>query len=241
MTIGRFLLPSGVDAAASPLLVGRALRAFSDGYVAVLLPAYLLALGFDQLDVGLLSTATLAGSALATLAVGAIGHRWSQHALLLGAALLMLATGLGFASITAFWPLLIVAFVGTINPGSGDVSVFLPLEHARLARAASGDARTALFARYSLTGSLMSAVGALASGVPAWLMRLADIPLLAGMRAMFVLYALIGALIWVLYRRLPRRRRPRHAGSGAPRPVARRSSSSSRRSSASMRSRAGSS
>jgi hypothetical protein len=85
-----------------------------------------------------LSTATLAGSALATLAVGAIGHRWSQQTLLLGAALLMLATGLGFASVTAFWPLLMVAFVGTINPGSGDVSVFLPLEHARLALAAGG-------------------------------------------------------------------------------------------------------
>ena len=204
MTVGRFLLPSGVDTVAGPLLVGRALRAFSDGYIAVLLPAYLLALGFDQFDVGLLSTATLAGSALATLAVGTIGHRWSQHALLVGAALLMLATGLGFASVTAFWPLLVVAFVGTINPGSGDVSVFLPLEHALLARAASGDARTALFARYSLTGSLMSAFGALASGVPAWLMKFADIPPLVGMRAMFVLYALIGALIWVLYRRLPR-------------------------------------
>ena len=204
MTVGRFLLPSGVDTVAGPLLVGRALRAFSDGYVAVLLPAYLLALGFDQLDVGLLSTSTLAGSALATVAVGTIGHRWTQHALMVGAALLMLATGLGFASVTAFWPLLVVAFVGTINPGSGDVSVFLPLEHALLARAASGDARTALFARYSLTGSLMSAFGALASGVPAWLMKFADIPPLAGMRAMFVLYALIGALIWVLYRRLPR-------------------------------------
>lgn len=203
MTLHRLLLPEDVDPAALPLLVGRALRAFSDGYVAVLLPAYLLALGFGQFDVGLLSTVTLAGSALATLAVGAIGHRWTQRTLLLGAALLMFGTGLGFASVTAFWPLLVIAFVGTINPGAGDVSVFLPLEHARLAVAAAGDARTSLFARYSLTASLMNAVGALASGVPTWLLRFADVPLLTGMRAMFVLYALIGALIWWLYRRLP--------------------------------------
>ena len=204
MALARFLLPSGVDPAVLPLLVGRALRAFTDGYVAVLLPAYLLALGFGQFDVGLLSTATLAGSALATLAVGAIGHRWSQQSLLLGAALLMFATGLGFAGVTAFWPLLIVAFFGTINPGSGDVSVFLPLEHARLAHAAEGNARTALFARYSLTGSLCGAVGALASGVPAWLMAHANVPLLTGLRVMFLLYAAIGAAIWWLYRRLPR-------------------------------------
>jgi MFS family permease len=204
LALHRLLLPQGVDPAVLPLIVGRALRAFSDGYVAVLLPAYLLALGFGQFDVGLISTVTLAGSALATLAVGAVGHRWAQNTLLLGAALLMVGTGLGFAAITAFWPLIVVAFVGTINPGAGDVSVFLPLEHARLALAASGEARTALFARYSLTGSLMNAVGALASGVPTWLLRFAEVPLLTGMRAMFVLYALIGALIWLLYRRLPR-------------------------------------
>src|SRR5207244_4214708 len=41
------------------LLTARALRAFADGFVAVLLPAYLLALGHGQLEVGLLSTATL--------------------------------------------------------------------------------------------------------------------------------------------------------------------------------------
>ena len=204
MGLRRLLLPPGVDPAVLPLIVGRALRAFSDGYVAVLLPAYLLALNFGQFDVGLISTVTLAGSALATLAVGAIGHRWAQKTLLLGAALLMLGTGLGFAAFTAFWPLLIVAFVGTINPGAGDVSVFLPLEHARLAVAASGDARTSLFARYSLTGSLMNAIGALASGVPTWLLQFADVPVLTGIRAMFVLYALLGALIWLLYRRLPR-------------------------------------
>ena len=49
----------------------------------MLLPAYLLALGLGQFDVGLLSTVTLMGSALATLALGAIGHRWSNRHLLL--------------------------------------------------------------------------------------------------------------------------------------------------------------
>ena len=64
----------------SPVLAARALRAFADGYIAVLLPAYLLALGFGTLEVGLLSTATLLGSALATLAVGAWGHRFASAA-----------------------------------------------------------------------------------------------------------------------------------------------------------------
>jgi MFS family permease len=203
MALTRLLLPAGVDTAVAPLLVGRAVRGFADGYVAVLLPAYLLGLGHGQFDVGVLSTATLAGSALVTLAVGIIGHRWPQQRLLRAAALLMAATGMAFASLSAFWPLLLVAFVGTINPGSGDVSVFLPLEHARLAQAARGDARTVLFARYSLTGALSAAVGALAAAVPPWLAAHAGVALLDGLRAMFVLYAGIGALVWWLYRNLP--------------------------------------
>jgi len=188
--------------AARTILIGRALRAFADGYVAVLLPAYLLALGFGQFEVGVLGTVTLAGSALATIAVGSVGHRWPQRRLLLAAALLMAATGVGFTGFASFWPLAIVAFVGTLNPSSGDVSVFLPLEHARLATLANGDARTVLFARYTLTGSLCAAVGALASGVPAWVTVQTGVTLLDAMRAMFVLYGCIGAIIWLLYRSL---------------------------------------
>jgi MFS family permease len=199
----RWLVPRGADDSARLLLLARALRGFADGYVAVLLPAYLLALGFGQFDVGLLSTATLAGSALATLLVGAIGHRWRPRRLLGGAALLMAATGAGFAALSAFWPLLVVAFVGTLNPSSGDVSVFLPLEHARLANAARGEARTALFARYSLLGALAAAVGALAAALPPWLATHARLPLADALRAMFALYGLIGGAVWLLYRALP--------------------------------------
>jgi len=186
------------------LLVGRGLRAFVDGYVAVLLPAYLLALGYGTWQVGLLSTATLLGSALATLALGAWGHHASQRLLLLGAALLMTATGLGFAGLSAFWPLLLVAFVGTLNPSSGDVSVFLPLEHSRLSLAAEGHARTRLFARYSLTGALCAALGALAAAVPEALTAL-GVDRLAALRGMFAAYAGAGALLCLLYLQLPER------------------------------------
>ena len=199
----RWLLPNGVDPEASLLLVARALRALGDGYMAVLMPAYLLAIGLDTLQVGIVSTATMLGSALTTLAVGAWGHRFASNRLLLGAAVLMAATGVGFASLSSFWPLLVVAFVGTLNPSSGDVSVFLPLEHARLARAARANARTALFARYSVLGALCAAFGALAAGVPDWLARDADVARLAALRGMFVVYGMLGLVVFWLYRQLP--------------------------------------
>ncbi len=184
------------------LLLARGLRALVDGYVAVLLPAYLLALGFGTWEVGLMSTVTLSGSALATLALGTWGHRIHHRHLLRAAALVMMVTGLGFAGFSDLWPLLVVAFVGTLNPSSGDVSVFLPLEHARLAHMAVGHERTTLFARYSLAGALCAALGSLAAAVPDHLIKL-GIGQLPALRAMFVVYALAGFAIWLLYRQLP--------------------------------------
>ena len=46
--------------------------------------------------------------------------------MLISAGLLMVLTGIAFAALEDFWPLLLVPFVGTLNPSSGDVSVFLP-------------------------------------------------------------------------------------------------------------------
>lgn len=194
------LLPPGTASAARPLLIARGLRAVGDGYMAVLLPAYLLGIGLGTLEVGIVSTATMLGSAFATLAVGVWANRFRSRGLLRWAALLMAATGIGFASFSAFWPLLIVAFVGTLNPSAGDVSVFLPLEHARLASAARGDARTALFARYSVIGALCAAVGALASAWPDWLAAHTRFSQLDALRAMFVLYGALGVGVWWLYR-----------------------------------------
>lgn len=186
------------------LLAARALRAFADGFVAVLLPAYLLALGHGEVQVGFLSTTTLLGSAAATLAVGRWGHRFSVRFLLLAAALLMAATGLGFATLTSLWPLFVVAFMGPLNPSGGDVSVFLPLEHSALAASASAESRTSIFARYSFVGSICGALGALGAAVPEWLASGAGWPMLDALRAMFLVYAAIGALVWGLYLRLPR-------------------------------------
>ncbi|WP_410482501.1 MULTISPECIES: MFS transporter [Ralstonia] len=201
--LARLVLPPGVDAGALPLLIGRALRGFCDGFIAVLLPAYLLGLGLAQLAVGLISSATLIGSALATVLVGLLGNRVPQRRLLILAAVLMAATGASFAGLSSLWPLLIVAFVGTLNPSSGDVSVFLPLEQARLAELATPDTRTALFARYSMIGALSAAIGALASALPAWLAAHLGLSFLAAMRVMFIVYALTGIALWALYVRLP--------------------------------------
>jgi len=186
------------------LLVAKGLRAFGDGYVSLLLPLYLLQLGFSPLQVGIIATTTLTGSGLLTLVVGLHAWRYHYRSLLLAASVLMAGTGFGFALLTDFWPLMLVALVGTLNPSSGDVSVFMPLEHAVLSRVVSDRQRTATFARYSLVGSLLAAAGSLAAALPATIVSVNGMSSTHAIQAMFVLYALIACASGLVYRGLPK-------------------------------------
>ncbi|MGK9167704.1 MFS transporter [Inquilinus limosus] len=196
------------------LLAARALRDFGDGFVAVLLPVYLLGLGLSPLEVGIIATASLLGSALLTIAVGFLGPRFDHRQLLLAAASLMIATGVAFAAVHDYALLLVVAFAGTINPSAGSVSVFVPLEHAVLTREVTDTGRTTMFARYSLAGALASAVGALAATGPD-LMTGVGLDRLTAIKLMFVLYALVGLAGGLLYARIPKRPPAREADAAA--------------------------
>jgi MFS family permease len=185
------------------LLWARGFRAFADGFVSLLLPIYLIGLGLTPFQVGVIATATLLGSGALTLLVGWRANRFDSRALLLAAALLMCATGLGFATVTSFWPLVVIAVVGTLNPSSGDVSVFLPLEHAVLAHVVADRERTATFARYSLVGALAGALGAIFAGVPELLAAALKLEVRTLYPWMFILYAALGLTSGLIYRRLP--------------------------------------
>jgi len=182
------------------VFLAKAIRAFGDGFVSLLLPAYLVELGCGPLEVGAIATATLLGSGIAALGVGHAAHRYGYRTLLLAAAFLMAATGAGFAALTSFWPLMLVAVVGTLNPSSGDVSVFLPLEHALMSRVVPDHDRTATFARYSLAGALMGALGAFAAGLPQLAQAQFGLSSRGALQAMFLFYGLLGAMCAVIYR-----------------------------------------
>ena len=210
------LLPSEATSDAGVLLRARGVRAFGDGFVSVLLPLHLTTLGFDGFQIGAVATATLLGSAALTLLVGLVAYRLGRQLLLLRASLLMIATGLGFAFVHDFWPLLVVAFVGTLNPSSGDVSVFLPTEQALLPQTVSDRQRTALFARYSLIGSLVAAAGALTAGLPELVAEKTSLSLAHALDGMFLLYALLGLVVLLLYRGLSPAIEPEATTAAAP-------------------------
>jgi MFS family permease len=195
-------LPSGATSDAAVLLETRGIRAFGDGLVSVILTAYLTAVGLSDVRIGVVVGLTLLGSAGLTLAVGLRAHGYPRRPLLRIVALLMIGTGLAFAAFTSFWPLAIVGFLGTLNPSGGDVSVFLPTEQAMLPSTAPDSQRTALFARYTLIGTLVAAVGALFAGVPEWVGERFGASIETSLRWAFVGYALLGVVVLTRYRHL---------------------------------------
>jgi MFS family permease len=202
------LLPASATPDAARLVAARGLRGFADGFVSIYLAEYLGLLGFSALQVGTIVTATLLGSATLTLAVGLVAHRLPARAVLLGSTLLMMATGIGFCAVTDFWPLLLVAFAGTLNPHAGDVSVFLPTEQSVLASESAPNERTALFARYNLAGTLLGAFGALVSGVPESAAAWFGWDLVTAFRTGFILYGAFAVVLGALYLRLQHGKQP---------------------------------
>src|SRR6476620_8692435 len=212
------------------LYAARAARGFGDGFAAILLPAYLLALGFTPFQLGIVATAALLGSAATTLAIGfnpfqigivataallgsaattmAIGYlapRYDVRTLLLVCAVLMIVTGIAIPQVQHLVFIAAIAFVGTMNPTTGDIGIHIPLEQASLAQGASDKERTHVFARYSLVGALSIAAGALAAGAPDWLVS-HGMDRVGALQAMFYVYAALGLVGALFYSRLPHAR-----------------------------------
>ena len=184
------------------LYAARGVRGFGDGFAVIILPAYLAEIGFDPFRIGIVATAALLGTAVSTLAVGLLGARHDLRNLLLFGAVLMAASGLAFAQVEHIAFVLLVAFVGTMNPSTGDLGLLVPLEHAMIARTVPDQGRTAAFAHYSLTGALATAAGALAAAAPDLLTSL-GVSKIVGLKTMFYVYAALGLMGASLYACLP--------------------------------------
>jgi MFS family permease len=214
------MAPEDRPATARRIYLARSIRDFGDGFVAILLPVYLTSLGLSAFDVGIIATLALLGSALLTLMIGHWGARHDHRRMLIAASALMAGTGFVYATASDYWVLLVVAFVGTINPSGGSTSIFVPLEHAVLSGAVTPARRTHAFAHYSLIGALAGAAGALIVAAPQWLATL-GVGERQAFQSMFVLYAVLGVLGAAAYRGIPRGgpSGPRESGTQPPAPL----------------------
>lgn len=161
------------------LVAGQGVRAAGYGFTAVLLGALLAARGFSSVQAGVVLTALIAGTAVASLAVGRYADRFGRrscYALFFAG---IAAAGVVVAAGAPFWVLLIVALTGTLSTDVVDNGPATTLEQAMLAAEDAGTAT--VYGRYNAAGAAAGALGSLAviltglgphgrsGGVHAWL------------------------------------------------------------------------
>jgi MFS family permease len=179
----------------------KALRSFGDGMMSIALAQYAVAIGLSGFEAGAVASSALVGTSIMTWLVGRYVERLGRRRVLIGAALLTTLTGVAYALSSNLAILVAVAFFGTVNPTSGDVSSFLPVEQAILAQQTDVRRRVVTFAWFSVIGSLAGAAGALASGSTALLDHLPSLGSSGAVRLLFAFYSALGlATLLVTFR-----------------------------------------
>ena len=187
------------------LFATRFIRLFAYGSLSVVLVFYLVGLGLSQQQVGVLLTLTLVGDTAISLTLTTRADRFGRRRMLLVGALLMTAAGLVFASAANLWVLLLAGTIGVVSPSGNEVGPFLPIEQAALAHVVTDRSRTEVFAWYTLTGSLATALGSLSAGAMSRSLQQAALSPINSYRAVVILYAVLGVVLAVLFAGLSNR------------------------------------
>jgi len=184
------------------LFVTRFARLFAYGSLSVILVFYLIGLGLTEPQVGLVLTLTLVGDVIVSLYLTTRADRIGRRRMLIVGSVLMAAAGLAFACTSNLLFLVIAGTIGVISPSGNEVGPFLSIEQAALSHIVPTTARTEVFAWYTLTGSLATALGALCGGGLVQALEHTATTHLQSYRAVVFLYAALGAALAFLFLRL---------------------------------------
>ncbi len=180
----------------------RIVRLFAFGFLSVVLALYLAQLGLSESQIGLLLTLTLAGDAILSLWITSVADRFGRRRMLLVGAGLMILAGLVFALSRAVLVLTVAGIIGTISPSGLEVGSAGALEQAALPQTVPSRQRTGVFAWYTLVGALATAVGSLCGGLLVSILQQRGVAPLASYQAVIIGYALLGAVLALLFSRL---------------------------------------
>lgn len=155
----------------APLLAGRFIRSMTQATLGIIVPLYLLALGYGATSAGLLIAVGMATSAVLTILVGWLADRIGRKPILIAFGAITAAACAVFALRPPFALLVIASALGTIGQGGGVASggafgPYYPAEQALIAELAGDERRTAIFARLSLIGALGGILGTVIAAFP---------------------------------------------------------------------------
>jgi predicted MFS family arabinose efflux permease len=197
-------MTAAIESTTRLVFAAKAVRTFCYGYLGVLVPLHLAALGLGAGGIGVAVTLMLGASAVLTLLVRRPAERHGGRVVLVALAWLVVVAGVLLA--TARVPALVVlaAMLGNVAVSAGETGPFLSIEQVLVARAAGRDL-TLRMSLYNLVGYVASGLGALAVGA------LPDGGAVGGTSAagvgghglLFWLFAASGVVQVLLYARLP--------------------------------------
>lgn len=177
----------------------RIIRLFSYGFLSVILALYLIQVGLNEKQIGLLLSLTLAGDAGVSLWLTTSADRFGRKRTLIAGAALMLGAGIVFIISNNIVVLMAAAIVGVISPSGNEIGPFLSVEQAALTQLLPDEKRTQTFAWYNLVGSFATATGALSGGWLAIFLQDRGLSALNSYRSVLAGYALGGFVIGALF------------------------------------------
>src|SRR5207237_579502 len=184
------------------LFLTRVTRLFAYGSLSVVLVFYLTSLGLSASQTGLLLTLTLAGDTVVSLYLTTRADRIGRRRMLIAGAVLMALAGLAFAATSNLVYLILAGTIGVISPSGHEVGPFLSIEQASLSHLIPSELRTEVFAWYTLTGSLATALGALFGGVVTQALQQRSMTTVASYRSIVLLYSFLGIVLACLFMRM---------------------------------------
>jgi len=158
------------------LMIGRACRSVSQGYLTIVVTLYLLQIGFNAVSLGTLFAIGAVVSAVLTVTVSLLSDQWGRKPFLVVFSLLSAIGAVAFVLTRDFWVLVAASSFGTIGRGGGGAGgpqaggPLYPAQQALIADHSSADRRNDVFAALSITDTVALAVGSLLAGVPSLLL-----------------------------------------------------------------------
>src|SRR5918911_4777777 len=182
------------------LLAARILRTFAYGFVSVILAIYLKLIGFNDVYIGFILTATLINSVVFTLIASFYADRIGRRKVLIVYSALMSASGLVFFATSNYMALIISAFIGTINVTGTEIGAFLTIEQAILPQTINDPKkRNTVYAIYNMAGTFAMSAGVLLSGLPHVFAQQYGLNQIESIKPLFVLYSIIGLGVLGIY------------------------------------------
>ena len=172
----------------------KGLRVFAYAFLSIILPVYLLQLGYPILVVGAISSLAIGSAAIYNLFIAKYAASFGRRKMLVLLSLLMAVSGVIFALNLGIYSLVVAALVGSISATGTETGPFLNIEAAMLSGMSSNENRTMAFSAYNFVGYVALSLGSLFSGLPSALANS-----VADMRLLIYVYAGIAVLLAIIY------------------------------------------